>query len=593
MSTSEPKVIKGGEFIVADTPFVDIFIPEEMTEEQIMIKSSVKGFVDSEIKNYGSKIEYQTKLMDEAAELGLLGSHIVEKYGGNPLDYYSNTIILEEMGKGDASFNTTFAAHTGIGMLPIYYFGSESIKLKYLPKLCKGTYKAAYCLTEPGSGSDALSAKTTAILNQEKTHYIINGQKMWITNAGFADLLIVFAQVNNSEFTGFLVERNTSGISMGEEENKLGIKGSSTRQVFFENVAVPIENVLGEIGKGHLIAFNVLNIGRFKLGALTMGGCKACIDIAVKYANDRIQFSQNISSFGAIQYKIAESLIRTFASESAVYRIADLLEDKYREEIAKSNSESIALLKSAEEYSIECAIIKVYSSETLSYVVDELLQIHGGYGYSEEYLPARLYRDSRINRIYEGTNEINRMLMINMLIKRAMKGTLDLVGPAWEVQKELTVMADNSIPDNAFGLEQRTIKDFKKIGLMVAGAAVKYQIDGKHDLKEQQEILMNIADILIDIFICESVLLRIQKLSIKLNEQEIKDYSSILKVIIYDAQFRISKAAQDALNSFAEGDELKIMLMGIKRFTRFPSVNIKSLRRQIAKRTIDANEYVY
>lgn len=564
-----------------------------MTEEQIMIKSSVKGFVDSEIKNYGSKIEYQTKLMDEAAELGLLGSHIVEKYGGNPLDYYSNTIILEEMGKGDASFNTTFAAHTGIGMLPIYYFGSESIKLKYLPKLCKGTYKAAYCLTEPGSGSDALSAKTTAILNQEKTHYIINGQKMWITNAGFADLLIVFAQVNNSEFTGFLVERNTSGISMGEEENKLGIKGSSTRQVFFENVAVPIENVLGEIGKGHLIAFNVLNIGRFKLGALTMGGCKACIDIAVKYANDRIQFSQNISSFGAIQYKIAESLIRTFASESAVYRIADLLEDKYREEIAKSNSESIALLKSAEEYSIECAIIKVYSSETLSYVVDELLQIHGGYGYSEEYLPARLYRDSRINRIYEGTNEINRMLMINMLIKRAMKGTLDLVGPAWEVQKELTVMADNSIPDNAFGLEQRTIKDFKKIGLMVAGAAVKYQIDGKHDLKEQQEILMNIADILIDIFICESVLLRIQKLSIKLNEQEIKDYSSILKVIIYDAQFRISKAAQDALNSFAEGDELKIMLMGIKRFTRFPSVNIKSLRRQIAKRTIDANEYVY
>ncbi len=593
MNTDLHKVLKGGEFVIKETPYTDNFIPEDINEDQLLIRSSVKNFIATEVRTRGSKLEEQVGLLDDAAELGLLGSHIAEEYGGNPLDNYSNTIILEELGKGEASFNTSIAAHTGIGMLPIYYFGSEDIKKKYLPGLCNGSLKASYCLTEPGSGSDALSAKSTAILNSEQSHYIINGQKMWISNAGFADILIVFAQIDGDKFTGFIIEKNSKGITLGEEEHKLGIKGSSTRQVFFENVLVPKENILGEIGKGHHIAFNVLNIGRFKLGAMTMGGCKGSISLAIQYANERIQFNEKISSFGAIQFKIAESIIRTYASESTVYRVADLLEDKYKEEINAHAKPNQAMIKSAEEYAIECAIIKVYCSETLDYVIDETLQIHGGYGYSEEFLPARLYRDARINRIYEGTNEINRLLMVNMLIRRTMKGTLDLVGPAWEVQKELTGLPDQSIPNESYGLEVRTIREFKKMGLMVAGAAVKYQIDGKHELKNQQEILMNIADILIDIFVCESVLLRIQKLGSKLSAEEMSFHSAILNVILYDAQSRISKSANDALSSFAVGDELKIMIMGIKRFTRYPSVNVLALRRKIAEKAIQANEYNY
>lgn len=587
------KVLKGGEFIIKDTPWNENFIPEDISEEQKIIKESVKDFVDNKVKKFGAQLEHQVQLLKEAAEMGLLGSHVSEAYGGNYLDNYTNTVILEELGKGEASFNTSLAAHTGIGMLPIYYFGSEELKKKYLPGLCNGSLKASYCLTEPGSGSDALSAKTTAVLNAEGTHYIINGNKMWISNAGFADILIVFAQIDGDKFTGFLVERNSKGVNLGEEEHKLGIKGSSTRQVFFENTFVPKENILGEIGKGHLIAFNVLNIGRYKLGCLTMGGCKASIELGIHYANERIQFGEKISSFGAIQYKIAESIIKTFAAESTVYRVSDLMEDKHREEISQHSISNLAMQKSAEEYAIECAIIKVYCSETLDYVIDELLQIHGGYGYSEEYIPARLYRDARINRIYEGTNEINRLLIVNMLIRRAMKGALDLVGPAWEVQKELTSLPDNNIPDELFGLELRSIRDLKKMTLMVAGAAVKYQIDGKHDLKNQQEILMNIADMLMDTFVVESVLLRVQKLASRQAESEINEEVSILKILLHDAQARIAKAGTDALASFALGDELRIMLMGIKRFCRYPPVNVVAMRKIIAGKAISENRYCY
>ncbi|MEP7195837.1 MAG: acyl-CoA dehydrogenase family protein [Saprospiraceae bacterium] len=586
-------VLKGGEFLIKDTPYAENFIPEEINEDQKLIRNTVKNFVESEIRPLGSKLENQVELLESAADLGLLGAHITEEYGGNPLDTYSNTVILEELGGGDASFNTSIAAHTGIGMLPIYYFGSHELKLKYLPSLCNGKLKASYCLTEPSSGSDALSAKTKAELNVEGTHYLINGQKMWITNAGFADIFIVFAQIDGTKFTGFLVERNIAGFTFGEEENKLGIKGSSTRQIFFDNVAVPKENILGEIGKGHLIAFNVLNIGRFKLGTMAMGGCKYSIDLAIKYANDRIQFDKKISEFGAIQYKLAEMIIRTFAIESTVYRVSDLIEEKITEAVEKGSAAHIAMLESAEEYAIECAIIKVNGSEVLDFVIDELLQIHGGYGYSEEYLPAKLYRDARINRIYEGTNEINRMLIVNMLLRRVMKGKLDLVGPAWEVQKELTGMPNSDMPDGSYAHEARSVKDMKKLCLMVAGAAVKYQMDGKHVLVDQQEILMNVADMLIETFLCESTLLRIQKLHEMLKPDQMLEYDSILKVLIYDSQSRIAKAAMDGLASFAEGDELRIMMLGIKRFSRYEAINVKSYRRNIASKAISLNGYCY
>ncbi len=586
---SETMVLKGGEFLIKDTDFLSNFTPEDLTEEQLLIRQAVKDFVERSIWKNGDKLECQVELLQEAAALGLLSAHIPEEYGGSPLDTHSNTLISEELGKGDASFNTTLAAHTGIGMLPIYYFGTEKLKQKYLPGLCNGSLKASYCLTEPESGSDALKAKTSAVLSDDKTYYVLNGQKMWITNAGFADLFIVFAQIDGDKFTGFVVERDSPGLTLGPEEHKLGIKGSSTRQVFFENVKVPVDQVLGEIGKGHLIAFNVLNIGRYKLGTMAMGGCKICLDIAVKYANERVQFGEPISRFGAIQYKLAEMATRVFALESTIYRVSDLMEDKKNLELANGQSHARAMLESAEEYAVECAIIKINGSEVLDYVADELVQIHGGYGYSEEYKAAKIYRDARINRIYEGTNEINRMLIVNMILRRTMKGQLDLVGPAWEVQKELTGLPKMDTPEGPFGMEIRSIRDYRKMVLMVAGAAVKYQMDGKHELKNQQEILINIADMIIDLYIVESVLLRLQKLESRGMLNDI--HLAILKLSFWDAQSRLVKNAQDALASFAVGDELKIMLMGVKRFARYEPVNVKEKRRTIAKALIEANGY--
>ncbi|MDQ3141023.1 MAG: acyl-CoA dehydrogenase family protein [Bacteroidota bacterium] len=584
------QVLKGGEFLIKETDYRTNFIPEDLNEDQQLIRQSVREFVETEVWKKGHLLEHQVELMDKAASIGLLGAHIPEAYGGSPLDTHSNTLISEELGRGDGSFSTSLAAHTGIGMLPILYFGSEYLKNKYLPGLCSGQLKAAYCLTEPGSGSDALSAKTQAVLSADGTNFILNGQKMWISNAGFADIFIVFAQIDGTKFTGFVVEKGSKGLHLGEEEHKLGIKGSSTRQVFFENVSVPKENILGEIGKGHLIAFNVLNIGRFKLGAMTMGGCKRCIATSINYANDRIQFGHPISFFGAIQYKIAESAIRTFAVESTVYRVSDLMEDKKNASLTEGRDYAQAMLESAEEYAVECAIIKIFGSEVIDYVVDEMLQIHGGYGFSEEYPPARAFRDARINRIYEGTNEINRMLIINMIIRRAMKGELDLVGPAWEVQKELTGLPKMELPEGKYGNELRSVKDFKKLALMVSGAAVKYQMDGKHELKDQQEILMNVSDILMDLYNAESVLLRVQKLNDR-QHPNLEIYEAIMKVFFWDAQTRLVKNAQDALASFALGDELKIMMIGIKRFARYEAINVKEMRRKIAKKLIEENAY--
>lgn len=582
--------IKGGEFLIKDYHYEGKFIPEQATEEQNLIRQTVKDFIISEVIPLGNKIENQPVLLEKAAELGLVGAHIPANYGGQEFDMIANAIISEELGGGSASFSTTFGAHTGIGMLPILYFGTEEQKQKYLPRLCNGELKACYCLTEPGSGSDALSAKTKAILNESGTHYLLTGQKMWISNAGFADVFIVFAQVDGDKFTGFIVEKGTEGLTLGPEEEKMGIKGSSTRQVFFESAPVPVTNILGEIGRGHLIAFNVLNMGRFKLGILVCGGAKKIASLATQYANERIQFNEPISAFGAIKYKLAEMIIRTFLLESSVYRLSNQMEEWKNMELNSGKKYEAALLESAEEYAIECAIVKINGSEVIDYVIDETVQIHGGNGYSEEFLPARIYRDTRINRIYEGTNEINRLLMVSMLLRRVMKGELDMVSPAWEVQKELTSLPKNEPIQGYFGEEIKALKDFKKILLMVAGAAAKHQMDGKLELKNEQQIIMNIADIMIEVFKLESALARLQQLNLE-RDDKLPVKEAIVKVAFHDAQHNISKNAVDALASFSSGDELKILLMGVKRFTKKEPVNVKLMREIIANDMIKNNAY--
>jgi len=579
-------ILKGGEFLIRDSRPEDVFIPEELNEEQLMVKQMAIDFVNNEIAPNRARIEKQEpglspSLLKKMGDLGLLGAHMPVIYGGTELDTNTNTVLSDVFGPM-GSFSVPFAAHTGIGMLPILYFGTEEQKQKYLPDLISGDLKAAYCLTEPGSGSDALNAKTRADLSADGSHYLVTGQKMWISNAGFADIFIVFAKVGGEKFTGFVVDAHSAGISLGAEEDKLGIKGSSTRQVFFENVKVPAENVLGEIGKGHLIAFNALNIGRFKLGVMCIGGNKVAIDMATTYANERIQFGQPIGDFGAIQYKLAEMAIRNFAAESAAYRTSQCMQDKKAEESAEGKSFGQATLESAEEYAIECSILKVYGSEVTDYCVDENLQIHGGIGFSEEYPAARAYRDSRINRIYEGTNEINRMLMVDQLFKRALKGQLDIVGPAWAVQKELTSMPSMERLEGDYAEEIKAVSDFKKVILMVAGGAAKMQMDGKLNLKEEQEVLMNTADMFIDLYAAESMLLRVRKLTGMQKELPQEVYDAMLKVFIHDATARISRNATDALASFAEGDLLKTFLMGVKRFTKYPPVNVKEKRRLVA-----------
>lgn len=588
-------VIKGGAFVYQASNAKDVFIPEEVNEDQRMVINTCREFLEKEIFPNTEKIENQAPglartLLKRMGEMGLLGSHMPESYGGLQMDNNTNTLISDVLGPA-GSFTVSYAVQIGIGMLPILYFGTEEQKQKYLPALISGDLVACYCLTEPESGSDALAAKTRAVLNQEGTHYLISGQKMWISNAGFADIFIVFAKIDGEKFTGFIVERNSEGLTLGEEEKKMGIKGSSTRQVFFEQVKVPVENVLGEIGKGHLIAFNVLNIGRFKLGALCLGGARKIADMSIKYANERYQFNQPIGSFGAIQNKIAEQALHIFACESALYRVSHLIDLFKNKRMSEGAEYEKATLDAAEQYAIECSILKVYGSETLDFVVDEAVQIHGGIGFSEEYPIARAYRDSRINRIYEGTNEINRLLMVDMLLKRALKGELDLVGPAWEVQKELAAMPSLSTIEGTFGHEEEAVKNFKKIGLMVAGAAAKMQLDGKLNLREEQEILMNIADILTEIYLSESVLLRVQKSEIILDKDTFNVYKHILKVQLYDSQFKIQKSATDALCSFAEGDLLKTFLMGLKRFTKYPPVNVKESKRAIAAYLLSANAF--
>lgn len=584
------KALRGGEFIIRETLSDDVFIPEYFNEDHKMIRKMCQDFVTA-IREKAHHLEAQVELMEQAGQLGLLGAHIPEEFGGQALDTNANTLIADELGKAGGSFDTTFAAHIGIGMLPLLYYGTDAQKKKYLPKLCSGEMQAAYCLTEPGSGSDALAAKTRADLSEDGQHYILNGQKMWITNAGFADVFTVFAKINGEQFTGFIVDAGIKGLTLGQEEKKLGIKGSSTRQVFFENVHIPVGNVLGEIGKGHLIAFNTLNIGRFKLGSMAMGGSKHSIEMAVKYANERIQFDKPISSFGAIKHKLGEMGAKTFSLESAIYRLSDMMSKHKDSQIEAGSTYEMAMLEAAKEFASECAIVKVAGSECLDFVIDETVQIYGGNGYSEEYPAARAYRDARINRIYEGTNEINRLLLVDRIIKKALKGELDLVGPAWDVQKELMTIPSTTMDDKPWAAEHKAVQHFKKSMLLVAGAAVKYQMDGKHDLREEQEIVMHIADIGIECFIAESQLLRASKLSSSDLNYPADVVKAITQLTISESQARIHKFASDALMAFAKGDELTIMLQGIKRFSQYPALDIIHARRIIADHLIKGNGY--
>lgn len=588
-------VLKGAEFLIRESDPDEIFIPEELNEEQKMIQQMAIDFTNTEVFTKLDAIDNHEpglvpSLLEKAGELGLLGISVPEQYGGFDKDFNTVTAVTEIVGAAHA-FSVSFSAHTGIGTLPILYFGTEQQKEKYLPGLTSGKLKASYCLTEPGSGSDALAAKTKAELTDDGKYYILNGQKMWITNAGFADVFIVFAKIDGKDFTAFIVERNTPGMSIGAEENKIGIKGSSTCQVFFENCKVPVENILGEKGRGHIIAFNILNIGRYKLCVAAVGGCKRSLSISVKYANEREQFGTAIANFGAIKYKLSEQAIRTFAVESATWRTSNMIDDKEKSLLASGKSLAEANLGAAEEYAIECAMLKVLGSEALDYVVDEAVQIFGGYGYSEEYPVARAYRDSRINRIFEGTNEINRLLTMDMLLKRAMKGQLDLMSPAMAVQKELMSIPDFGEKDNAtFASELQVIRNMKKAFMMVAGAAVQKLM---MQLKDEQEILMAASDVLMEIYAAESMLLRIMKLGKIKTEKEMLVYKDMVQVFITDALDRINRAGKIAINTFATGDEQKMMLLGLKRFTKYEAINTTAARRRIADALIASNAYCF
>ncbi|MEN9497763.1 MAG: hypothetical protein RL750_662, partial [Bacteroidota bacterium] len=513
-----------------------------------------------------------------------------EAYGGLGKDFISSTIVNQFLGSG-YSFSVAVAAHTGIGTLPILYFGTEEQKQKYIPKLITGEWAGAYGLTEPNSGSDALSAKTTATLSADGKHYILNGQKCWITNGGFAQIYTVFAKIDGKQFTGFIVERGMEGFTQGPEEQKMGIKGSSTVQLYFQDCKVPVENVLGEIGKGHKIAFNILNIGRLKLCAAALGGAQMALNTSIDYAKTREQFKKPIASFGAIQQKLADMAIQLYVGDAALYRTAKWIDEKEKELLDEGKPFHESLLGAAEEYAIECAMLKVFGSEVLDFAVDEGVQIHGGNGYSAEYGISRAYRDSRINRIYEGTNEINRLLTLDMTLKRAMAGRLDLMTPAFAIQKELMSIPDFGEPDTTlFAPEQKLIDNLKKAILLVSGAAAQKLM---MQLEQEQEILMHLADMAIAVFHAESALLRVRKQTEREGEEKTRLQLDIVRTYLYDSADVVNKHGKDALNAFGSGDELRMMLLGLKRFTKADPFNSKEARRRIAAKLIDAGVYCF
>ena len=586
------KIIKGGEYLITETDAKDIFIPEEFDEEQRMIAQSSQDFLDQEIYPTLDRADALEEglmegLITKAGELGLCGISVPEEYGGFGKNFVTSMLTAEVTGAGH-SFAVALSAHTGIGTLPILYYGTEEQKQKYVPKLASGEWKGCYCLTEPGSGSDANSGKSKAVL--EGDNYILNGQKMWITNGGFADVLTVFAKIEDDEnLSAFILEKDYEGISMNPEEKKMGIKGSSTRQIFFNDVKVPKENLLGDRGEGFKIALNILNIGRAKLAGAALGASKAAISRSINFANDREQFGRPISKYGAIRFKLAEQAIKSFATESALYRLSQNIEDTIEAHKAEGMDKEKAVLAGLREYAAECAILKVHGSETLDYVVDEGVQIYGGMGYSAEADMERAYRDARINRIFEGTNEINRMLTVDIILKRAMQGELNLLGPAQKVADELMEIPDFDLDDSGlFAAEKRTVENFKKAVLLTAGAAAKQLTTS---LAKEQEILMNIADIAMEAYVCESLILRVEKMKGMDKETELQ--TLMMQTYIYDAADRIHKWGKDAINAFAEGDEQRAMLMGIKRFSKVDPFNSKEARQKIAQKMINENKYCY
>jgi alkylation response protein AidB-like acyl-CoA dehydrogenase/uncharacterized protein YcfL len=593
---SNNETIKGGEFLIKETEAKNVFIPEEFDEEQQMIAQSCKDFIIQEIDPNLDRIDAMEEglmpsLLEKAGELGLLGITVPEDLGGFGKNFVTGMLTTEMLG-GSHSFAVAISAHTGIGTLPILYYGTETQKQQYIPKLASGEWKAAYCLTEPNSGSDANSGKTKAKLSDDGKHYVINGQKMWITNAGFADVFIVFAKIDDDDnLTAFILEKGYEGISLNPEEKKMGIKGSSTRQVFFNDCKVPIENLLGERQGGFKIALNILNIGRIKLAGAAVGASKRVIDKSIEYANEREQFGRPISKYGAIKYKLAEQAIKVYSSNSAIYRCSQNVEDAINTLVEGGMDKEKANLEGIRQFAVEAAILKVHGSEALDYVVDEGVQIYGGMGYSAEAPMERAYRDARINRIFEGTNEINRMLIVDMMLNKAMKGELDLMGPAQAVASELMSIPDFSAgSDDIFEQAHEQVKKFKKAVLMVAGSAAQKLM---MELAKEQEILMNISDMIIELYVAESVLLRVEKLTNIKNNVKNSEQIDIMNVYLYDTADKLNKLGKDALNSFVEGDELRMMLMGLKRFTKQKPFNAKNARRRIADQLIAEGKYCY
>lgn len=593
-------IIRGGQFLVKETKCEDIFTPEDFNEEQIMMRDSVIEFVDKELwpnKERFEKKDYALteEVMRKAGELGYLSVAVPAAYGGMEMGFINTVLVCDYISGATGSFSTAFGAHTGIGTMPITLYGTEEQKQKYVPKLASGEWFGAYCLTEPGAGSDANSGKTKAVLSEDGTHYKITGGKMWISNAGFCNVFIVFARIEDDKnITGFIVENDPSnGISLGDEEHKLGIRSSSTRQVFFNETKVPVENMLAGRGEGFKIAMNALNVGRIKLAAACLEAQRRTITGAVNYANERVQFKTPISSFGAIQAKIAEMATNAYAGESATYRAAADIENRINIRVSEGNSHQEAELKGVEEFAIECSILKVAVSEDVQACTDEGIQIFGGMGFSEDAPMESAWRDARIARIYEGTNEINRMLSVGMLVKKAMKGHVDLLGPAMAVAEELMGIPSFDVPDYSelFAEEKEMIAKLKKVFLMVAGAAVqKYG----PELESHQQLLMAASDILIEIYMAESTILRTEKLAKKEGEDKVQEQIAMAKLYLYHAVDIVNQKGKEGIVSFAEGDEQRMMLMGLKRFTKYTNMpNVIGLREKIAAKIISENKYAF
>lgn len=596
------QLIKGGEFLLKETKAEEIFIPEEFNEEQQMIIQTCEDFLETEIFPNLERIDNQEKglmrnLVAKAGELGLLGISIPEEFGGFDQSFITSMRSNEAIGSA-YSYSVAFMAHTGIGTLPILYYGNEQQKQKYIPKLATGELTAAYCLTEPGAGSDANSGTTRAVLSDDGKHYILNGQKMWITNGGFADIQTVFAKIDNDRvLSAFIVERAWDGVVVNPEEKKMGIKGSSTTQIFFNDVKIPVENLLGKRGEGFRIALNILHIGRIKLGGTVLGAAKRAINQSVNYAIERKQFGQSIANFGAIKHKLAEQIIQTFVTESAVYRATKDIDDTIIAYKNNGMTHGEANINGTAQFAIECALLKVLGSEALDFIVDEAVQIFGGMGFSAEAPVDRAYRDSRINRIFEGTNEINRLLIVDTVLKRAMKGEIDLFERAKKVVDSLNESENQVFKIRNYYEEKKDyIQNFKNAILMILGVSSE---KFKHKFVFEQQIWMNISDMIIQLYAAESSLLRIEKLEMKENDdenietEEFDIYKDILNVFIYDAAHRIKKSGEDAINSFAEGKDQELMLNALYKFTKVASVNVKKARLNLANKLITDNRYKF